>query len=111
MPFILDPASQVAGDCQFEAFADANVWRKSMPTLFNPKIHLSYVKPTAIHTMKSLGLPDIGVASIAASEPFQLFSPEAIDIMRNEALSDVVQDRHFFGCDLAPFQLRGYASE
>jgi hypothetical protein len=82
-----------------------------MATLFKPEIHLAYTEPTVIHTMESLGLPDIGVSPIAVSEPFQLFSEEAVDKMRTEALADIVHKEHFFGCDLAPKQLRGYATE
>lgn len=57
-----------------------------------------------MYTMKSLGLPDICIAPISVSEPFPLFSAEAVEIMRKEG-------KHFGCCDLVPFQLRGYASK
>lgn len=100
---------QKADPRKVDAFACPNNWRKSMATLFNSEKHLAYTKLPSVHTMESLGLPDIGVSPIAVSEPFPLFSEEAVDIMRSEALSEVVQKEHFFGCDLAPKQLRGYA--
>ena len=103
-------ATQFMDDRKVDAFANTATWKKSMTTLFNLDTHLSYVEPTTVHTMESLGHPDVGVAPIAVSEPFQLFSEEAVDIMRKEALAEVVQEEHFFGCDLAPKQLRGYAT-
>jgi hypothetical protein len=92
-------------------FADENSWRKSMTTHFKPELHLAFVKPKAVCTMESIGLPDVGVSSIAVSEPFQLFSQEAVDIMRSEVLADKVEEKHLFSSDIATKQLRGYASK
>ncbi len=72
-------------------FVDENGWKRGMKTHFNPQIHLEFVKPKAVYTMESIGLPDVGASLIAVSDPFQLFSEEAVDIMRSEALADEVQ--------------------
>lgn len=82
-----------------------------MTTLFKPETHLSFAKPEALYTMESIGLPDVGVSPIAISEPFPLFSQEAVNIMRSEVLADEVQEKHFFANDLAPKALRGYAAK
>jgi hypothetical protein len=71
-------------------FEDENCWSKSMTTLFKTETHLSFVKPEALYTMESIGLPDVGVAPIAISESLSLFSQEAVDIMRSEVLADEV---------------------
>jgi hypothetical protein len=78
---------------------------------FKPETHLSFVKPEAICTMESIGLPDVGVSPIAISEPFPLFSQEAVDIIRSEILADEFQKKDSFTNDLAPKALRGYAAK
>ncbi len=50
-----------------------------------------------------------GVSPIAVSEPFRLFSEEAVDIMRGEVLDEEVQEKYSYTSDIAPKQLRGYA--
>jgi hypothetical protein len=50
-----------------------------------------------------------GVSPIAVSEPFRLFSEEAVDIMRTEVLAKEVQENYSYTSDIAPKQLRGYA--
>lgn len=78
--------------------------------LFNPSKHLSYEEPSHIHTMEDIGFSATsGVSPIAVSEPFRLFSEDAIDIMRNEVLSPEVQDNYCYSSDIAQKQLRGYA--
>lgn len=77
---------------------------------FSPKKHLAYESPKHIHMMEDIDLPaKLGVSPVAISEPFQLFSPEAIDIMRAEVLSKEVDDKFSYTSDIAPKQLRGFA--
>lgn len=78
--------------------------------LFDPSKHLAYVEPEYIHTMEDLGFPSSrGVSPVAVSDPFPLFSDEAIEIMRSEILSKEVQEKHSYSSDIAAKQLRGYA--
>jgi hypothetical protein len=60
--------------------------------------------------MTDLSLPaDIGVSPVAVSEPFHLFSKEAIDVMRSEVLDEKVYNEYSITSDIAPRQIRGYA--
>jgi hypothetical protein len=78
--------------------------------LFDPSKHLAYVEPDYIHTMEDIGFPaSRGVSPVAVSEPFSLFTAEAIDIMRNEILAKEVQEKYTYTSDIAAKQLRGYA--
>ena len=78
--------------------------------LFDPIRHLAYEDPTYVHTMEDIGFPaSKGVSPVAVSEPFRLFSEEAVDIMRSEILDKEVQDKYSYTSDIAPKQLRGYA--
>lgn len=76
---------------------------------FNPEKHLIYngVLPKR-HTMEELSFPaDQGISPIAVSEPFELFSKEAVKHMRNEVLSDEVWDNCRYSSTIAACQLRG----
>lgn len=78
--------------------------------LFNPKEHLAHEFPKHIHMMEDIDLPaKLGVSPVAISEPFQLFTEEAIDIMRAEVLSKEINDKFAYTSDIAPKQLRGFA--
>lgn len=57
---------------------------------FDAEIHLNFEPPAKIHTMKELGFGDKGISPIAVSEPFQLFTTDAIKQMRSEVLSKPV---------------------
>ncbi|KAL4988823.1 hypothetical protein BDW68DRAFT_196410 [Aspergillus falconensis] len=60
---------------------------------FNPTEHLIYEPPAKIHTMAELGLEGAGISPNAISEPFRLFTEEAIKQMRAEIFSEpVLQD-------------------
>jgi hypothetical protein len=92
-------------------WANENSWWKTITSLFNPKAHLSYTKPKAMQTMESIGDEDVGVSPIAVSQPFQLFTPQAVDIMRGEVLAHKVRQNYNFSSDIAAKQVRGYASK
>lgn len=78
--------------------------------LFNPNKHLQYEEPTRVYTMEDIGFPPSkGVSPVAVSEPFRLFSEDAVDIMRSEILDPEVQAKFSYTSDIAPKQLRGYA--
>jgi len=78
--------------------------------LFDAHRHLDFEPPKHVHTMEDIGFPsNNGVSPIAVSEPFRLFSEEAVDIMRSEVLDKEVQEHYSYTSDIAPKQLRGYA--
>jgi hypothetical protein len=78
--------------------------------LFNPDKHLAYEEPRYIHTMEDIGfLATNGVSPVAVSEPFHLFSEEAVNIMRSEIFSPEVQENYSYSSDISGKQLRGYA--
>ncbi|KAL1965649.1 hypothetical protein VTN77DRAFT_5326 [Rasamsonia byssochlamydoides] len=79
---------------------------------FNPSKHLNFTPPSKVWTMKELGYPDSrGVSPVGVSEPFPLFTEEAIRQMRAEVLSDEVWTHYQYSSNLAQCQLRGFAPE
>ena len=77
---------------------------------FDPEKHLIFQPPQRLWTMTGIGLPaDAGCSDFAVSEPFPLFSREAVMRMREEALSERVMDNCFYSSNLSAGQLRGYA--
>ncbi|KAF1997975.1 hypothetical protein P154DRAFT_440085 [Amniculicola lignicola CBS 123094] len=79
---------------------------------FNPEKHLAYTPPSQIIMMKDLGFPeDAGVSPVAVSQPFQLFSPEAIHQMRREIFKKEVMENCSYSSNIAACQLRGYAAK
>lgn len=77
---------------------------------FNPETHLNFKPPSKIFTMEEIGLQHVGVSPNAVSEPFQLFTPDAIRQMRAETLRPEVFENCQYSSNLAKGQLRGYAS-
>ncbi|RAL08073.1 uncharacterized protein BO97DRAFT_228905 [Aspergillus homomorphus CBS 101889] len=57
---------------------------------FDPAKHLSFQPPKSIYTMEQLGLQGHGISPNAASEPFPLFTQEAIAQMRAEIFDEKV---------------------
>lgn len=79
---------------------------------FEPSKHLAHAPPSKVYTMKELGYPDSrGVSPIGVSEPFPLFSAEAIEQMRKEVLNPDMPAKYQYSSDLAQSQLRGFAPE
>ncbi|KAF3481656.1 uncharacterized protein GIQ15_04415 [Arthroderma uncinatum] len=77
---------------------------------FDPEKHIQFTPPSKVHSMKELGYDDnAGISPIGVSEPFPLFSAEAIRCMRAEVLSKEVWSEYQFSSDLAMCQLRGFA--
>ncbi|KEF53838.1 uncharacterized protein A1O9_10240 [Exophiala aquamarina CBS 119918] len=76
---------------------------------FDPDQHLAFQEPDRIWTMEEIGHADVGVSPIAVSNPFPLFTKEAIMQMRDEILSDAVQQNCKYQSNLAASQLRGFA--
>lgn len=79
---------------------------------FEANTHLAFSPPSKIFTMSDLGLPpDTGISKVAVSEPFPLFSEDAIKQMRAEILSTEVWEHCRYSSNLAQCQLRGFAPE
>ncbi|KAL8985960.1 MAG: hypothetical protein Q9205_000470 [Flavoplaca limonia] len=78
---------------------------------FDPDQHLQYEPPARVHTMKDLNLPEnTGISAVAVSEPFRLFTTEAVHRMRAEVLSQDVWNNCQYSSNLAQCQLRGFAA-
>jgi hypothetical protein len=88
--------------------------KKSTPDVikFDPKKHLAYNAPTKVTMMKDIGYAeDTGISPVAVSDPFQIFSHEAIQQMRAEIFKPEVMENCSFSSNIAARQLRGYASK
>lgn len=76
---------------------------------FDPERHLSYVTDPKILSMKDIALPeDVGISPVAVSDPFPLFSEDAIRHMRSEIFTQEVWDNCVYSTDFAGCQLRGH---
>lgn len=78
---------------------------------FDPAKHLNYMPPSKVWTMKDIGKGEQGISPIAVSDPFPLFTEEAIKQMRLEVLSKNVMENCKYSSNLAHCQLRGFAPE
>jgi hypothetical protein len=81
-------------------------------TAFDSVQHIAFKEPPDILTMNDIGFgDDVGISPVAVTQPFQLFSPEAISIMRSEIVKPEVMANHHYASNIANDQLRGYAKE
>lgn len=78
---------------------------------FDPAKHLKFEHPEKVWSMAELGMADKGVSPVAVSEPFSLFTQDAIQQMRAEVLSKPVWDNCKYSSNIAHCQLRGFAPE
>ncbi|KAL4973057.1 hypothetical protein BDW66DRAFT_162377 [Aspergillus desertorum] len=62
----------------------------AMKEEFDPERHLKFQPPQYIYTMEQIGLKGHGISPHAASEPFPLFTQEAIAQMRAEIFDEKV---------------------
>ncbi|KAK1974017.1 hypothetical protein LZ30DRAFT_641053 [Colletotrichum cereale] len=80
--------------------------------MFDPNKHLTFRKPSTVYTWTSLGFSrDRGTSSFCAAEPFQLFSSEAIQLMRNEVLNQETLEKFCYSDNNTPMSMRGFAAE
>ncbi|KAK6386159.1 hypothetical protein LTS17_001734 [Exophiala oligosperma] len=76
---------------------------------FDPDRHLAYQQDPKVVTLKDIGLSeDVGISPVASSEPFPLFTEEAINIMRGEIFQQEVWDNCMHSTEFAGCQLRGH---
>ncbi|SPO07041.1 uncharacterized protein DNG_09735 [Cephalotrichum gorgonifer] len=74
---------------------------------FNSDQHLNFEPPAHVTTMKDLGLEGHGISPIAVSEPFPLFTAEAIQQIRAEVFSDDVLRDCQYTSDFSKNMIRG----
>jgi hypothetical protein len=76
---------------------------------FEPRNHLSFNEYPKVLTLNDIGFPeDVGISPVAVSDPFPLFSEEAIRIMRSEILTTEVWENCMHSTEFAGCQLRGH---
>jgi hypothetical protein len=64
--------------------------RVAQKETFDPARHLNFQPPRSIYTMEQIGLKGYGISPHAATEPFPLFTQEAVAQMRAEIFSEQV---------------------
>ncbi|KAH7159515.1 hypothetical protein B0J13DRAFT_580779 [Dactylonectria estremocensis] len=83
--------------------------RSTTRSIFNPEKHLAYSKDPKVLSLADVALPeDAGISHVACSEPFPLFSEEAIRVMRDEIFTTDVWENCLYSTEFAACQLRGH---
>jgi len=76
---------------------------------FDAAKHLAYTERPKVISMKELGLSeDMAISPVAVSEPFPLFTEEAVRIMREEVFTKEVWDNCMQSTAFANCQIRGH---
>jgi len=89
---------------------DISTERKAADVDFDAKKHIEFKPPPEIFMMKDLGYAEgTGVSPVAVSQPFQLFSQEAVLQMRKEMMNPRVMEECKYQSNIAACQIRGYA--
>jgi hypothetical protein len=79
---------------------------------FDPGYHLDFEEPESVVTMEDIGYSkDTGISNVAVSQPFKLFTNEAVQRFRDEVLSEQVMANCAVRSNIAACQVRGYASK
>ncbi|KAH8726322.1 hypothetical protein GQ44DRAFT_706118 [Phaeosphaeriaceae sp. PMI808] len=98
-----------AAQSQMHANGDEKQISERFPQ-FDPGKHLKFQEPSGILMMKDIGFSDdVGISPVAVTRPFQLFSSEAIEIMRSEISKPEIRSNYHYSTNIAASQLRGYA--
>ncbi|OBT81968.1 hypothetical protein VE02_09319 [Pseudogymnoascus sp. 03VT05] len=79
--------------------------------VFNPVKHLNFQSPEKVYTMEEIGLKGHGISPVAASDPFSLFTVEAVKQMRAEIFSESVLENCQFASSFAKNMVRGMGRE
>lgn len=75
---------------------------------FDVSKHLNIAQPSKIYKMKDIGREGEGISETATTEPFSLFTPEAIKQIRSELFSPPVLADHQYSSAFATNMIRGY---
>lgn len=112
------PASNISRKRKYSSIASSSIPRAptmvaSNPpkTSFNASKHISHAPPSKIHTMEEIGRGNEGISPNAVSEPFSLFTEEAVKQMRAEIFSKEVMENCQYSSNLSACQIRGYAAK
>lgn len=102
---------QVGKKTEIPEYPEIPQWKYKPTTVkFDPSVHLNLEKPTWRKQLSDFGYDNNeGVCDLAATAPFQLFSDEAVRLMRNDLLSEVVQENHVYMSERSPYIVRGFA--
>lgn len=85
---------------------------QTQDSAFHPDQHLAFQPPEGTISMKDIGYDEgVGVSPMAVSQPFQLFSPKAVQNFRNEILSPRVFEKYAVQSNIAASHLRGFGAE
>lgn len=83
--------------------------RKLANVKFDPDQHLTFEEPESIVLMTDIGYSEkTGISPVAVSAPFRLFSTEAIQKFRDEALSDDALSNCSTSSNIAACHVRGF---
>lgn len=74
---------------------------------FDASKHLNFQPPRKIYTMKEIGLEGHGISPNAVSEPFPLFTEEAVKQMRAEIFNKEVLDNCQYASTFNKNMIRG----
>ncbi|KAI1394407.1 uncharacterized protein F4822DRAFT_439967 [Hypoxylon trugodes] len=85
--------------------------RKTQPEAWDPKKHVAYQPPANIHTMREIGIEGHGISPNAVSDPFPLFSQDAMQQMRREIFSEPVLRDCRYSSDFIANMVRGMGHE
>ncbi|KAM0418815.1 hypothetical protein ACHAPT_012256 [Fusarium lateritium] len=80
--------------------------RETLPEPWDAAKHIQFQPPAKIHTMREIGLEGHGISPNAVSDPFPLFTHDAVRQMRHELFSQDVVDN----CRRAPFTYNAWYS-
>ncbi|KAI1453552.1 hypothetical protein F4805DRAFT_363605 [Annulohypoxylon moriforme] len=81
--------------------------RATEPVAWDVNKHLNFHPPAQIHTMKDIGLEGHGISTTAVSDPFPLFSEDAMLQMRREIFSDSVLENCRYSSTFSANMVRG----
>lgn len=84
---------------------------QTKPVPWNPKEHLIFEPPTGVTTMKDIGLEGHGISTTAVSDPFPLFTKEALLQVRREIFSSPVLENCRYSSDFIANMVRGMGQE
>jgi hypothetical protein len=95
----------------FKPIIEGNIGKRKLENVeFDPAQHLAFEAPENVLMMTDIGYTeDTGISPVAVSDPFPLFTSEAIQKFRDECLSDDVFASCAVRSNIAACQIRGYA--
>lgn len=78
---------------------------------FDPAKHMNFQPPKSIYTMEQIGLKGHGISPHAATEPFPLFTKDAITQMRAEIFDEKVLTECQYSSTFNKNMVRGMGPE